>query len=297
MLDFFASAFGYLLNFLYNMVGNYGYAIIIFTILVKLIMLPISVKQQKTMKKTAKVQVKLRELQEKYGNDQVRLGQETMDLYKKENMSPFSGCLGSIVQMILILSVFFLVSRPLTFMRNVDPTLIETYTKQVREQDPDASRYPEIGIIKLMGDKDEKVKINMDFLGLDLSDVPTQNYTDWKVYIIPGLYVITSIASTKLTTAMNNKRKAENEEKSEPVKTKEVKPNDKDKDLQVTKTNDNQELDTMDEVNRQMNIMMPLMSVSIALIAPLGLALYWFVSNLLMIVDRLILDKVCKEEE
>lgn len=297
MLDFFASAFGYLLNFLYNMVGNYGYAIIIFTILVKLIMLPISVKQQKTMKKTAKVQVKLRELQEKYGNDQVRLGQETMDLYKKENMSPFSGCLGSIVQMILILSVFFLVSRPLTFMRNVDPTLIETYTKQVQEQDPNASRYPEIGIIKLMGDKDEKVKINMDFLGLDLSDVPTQNYTDWKVYIIPGLYVITSIASTKLTTAMNNKRKAENEEKSEPVKTKEVKPNDKDKDLQVTKTNDNQELDTMDEVNRQMNIMMPLMSVSIALIAPLGLALYWFVSNLLMIVERLILDKVCKEEE
>lgn len=297
MLDFFASAFGYLLNFLYNMVGNYGYAIIIFTILVKLIMLPISVKQQKTMKKTAKVQVKLRELQEKYSNDQVRLGQETMDLYKKENMSPFSGCLGSIVQMILILSVFFLVSRPLTFMRNVDPTLIETYTKQVQEQDPDASRYPEIGIIKLMGDKDEKVKINMDFLGLDLSDVPTQNYTDWKVYIIPGLYVITSIASTKLTTAMNNKRKAENEEKSEPVKTKEVKPNDKDKDLQVTKTNDNQELDTMDEVNRQMNIMMPLMSVSIALIAPLGLALYWFVSNLLMIVERLILDKVCKEEE
>ena len=53
----------------------------------------------------------------------------------------------------------------------------------------------------------------------------------------------------------------------------------------------------MDEVNRQMNIMMPLMSVSIALIAPLGLALYWFVSNLLMIVERLILDKVCKEEE
>ena len=50
----------------------------------------------------------------------------------------------------------------------------------------------------------------MEFFGLDLSDVPTQNYTDWKVYIIPGLYVITSIASTKLTTAMNNKRKAEN---------------------------------------------------------------------------------------
>lgn len=300
MLDFFASAFGYLLNFLYNIVGNYGIALIIFTVLVKLIMLPISVKQQKTLKKTAKVQAQLRELQEKYSNDQVRLGQETMELYKKENMSPFSGCLGSIVQMILVLSVFFLVSRPLTFMRNVDSTLIETYTKEVQQENADLSRYPEIGIIKLKGDKDELVRINMDFFGLDLSDVPTQNYTDWKVYIIPVLYVLTSIVSTKLTTAINNKKKEENEAKNNPVNTKEtseVKANNKDKDLQVTKKDDNQEMDTMDEVNKQMRIMMPLMSVSIALIAPLGLALYWFVSNLLMIVERLIIDKMCKEEE
>ena len=176
MFDFFASTFGYLLNFLYNVIGNYGLAIIVFTILVKLIMLPISVKQQKTMKKTAKVQVKLRELQEKYSNDQVRLGQETMDLYKKENMSPFSGCLGSIVQMILILSVFFLVSRPLTFMKHVDADIISKYTQEVMAENEEAARYPEISIIKMIGPKDENVNINMEFFGLDLSDVPTQNY-------------------------------------------------------------------------------------------------------------------------
>lgn len=302
MFDFFASTFGYLLNFLYNVIGNYGLAIIVFTILVKLIMLPISVKQQKTMKKTAKVQVKLRELQEKYSNDQVRLGQETMDLYKKENMSPFSGCLGSIVQMILILSVFFLVSRPLTFMKHVDADIISKYTQEVMDENEEAARYPEISIIKMIGPKDENVNINMEFFGLDLSDVPTQNLSDWKVFIIPGLYVISSVISTKLTTAMNKAANKDKEkEKEEEVivnKDKKVEPNDKEKALEVSKKDeDNRDIDTMDEVNKQMSIMMPIMSVSIALIAPLGLALYWLVSNLLMIIERLIINKVCKDEE
>lgn len=298
MLDFFSGIFGYLLNFLYNIVGNYGIAIIIFTVLVKLIMLPISVNQHKTMKKTAKVQVKLKELQTKYANDQVRLGQETMDLYKKENISPFGGCLTSIVQMILILAVFFLVSRPLTFMKHLDAELINKYTQEIAEESQEAVRYPEISIIKLKSADDENVKINMDFFGLDLSDVPSQNHTDWKVYIIPALYVLTSIVSTKLTTA-NQAKKNESEEAKEEAVTvnKDIKPNDKEKALKVTENNDNKEEDAMEEMTKQMNIMMPIMSVSIALIAPLGLALYWLVSNLLMIVEKLILNKVLKDEE
>ena len=297
MLDICASIFGYLLNFLYDKIGNYGIAIILFTILVKLILLPISVKQQKTMKKTAKVQAELKILQEKYSNDQVRLGQETMDLYNRENLSPFAGCLGSIVQMILILSVFFLVSRPLTFMRHLDTELIAKYQSEVIAENEEAARYPEIAIIKMKGPQDENVNINMNFFGLDLSDVPSQNYTDWKVYIIPGLYVITSVISTKLTTAMNKKKQEEKDSKEPIVVKKEVKPNDKDKALEVTKNEDNKDLDTMDEVNKQMAIMMPLMSVSIALIAPLGLALYWLVSNLLSIVERIVLNKQSKNEE
>jgi YidC/Oxa1 family membrane protein insertase len=298
MLDFFAGIFGYLLNFLYNIVGNYGIAIIIFTVLVKLIMLPISVNQQKTMKKTAKVQVKLKELQEKYANDQVRLGQETMDLYKKENVSPFGGCLTSIIQMILILAIFFLVSRPLTFMKHLDAELINKYTQELASESEEALRYPEISIIKLKSAEDENVRINMDFFGLDLSDVPSQNHTDWKVYIIPVLYVLTSIVSTKLTTALTKKKNEEKEAKEKAVIVdKEVKQNDKEKALKVTENKDNKEEDAMEEMTKQMNIMMPLMSVSIALIAPLGLALYWLVSNLLMIVERLVLNKVLKDEE
>lgn len=275
MFNFFANIFGYMLNAIYSVVNNYGVAIIIFTIIVKLIMLPISIKQQKTMKKSAKMQIKVKEIQEKYSNDQVRQSQEMMDLYKKENMSPFSGCLSSIVQFILILSVFYLVSRPLTYMKHIDADLLNSYATEITESTGEQLRYKEISIIKEKGSVDEKVYLNMNFLGLDLSDVPSQNYTNWKVYVIPGLYVLTSIFSIRLTTSMNKKSKEEKQEE---------KPKDK-------------EQDAMEEMNKQMNLMMPIMAVSIALIAPLGLALYWLISNLLMILERLAINKFVKDEE
>ena len=75
MLDFFANLFGYVLNFIYNLTSNYGIAIILFTILLKLIMLPMTIKQQKSMKKSSEMQVKAREIQEKYSNDPQKMNQ------------------------------------------------------------------------------------------------------------------------------------------------------------------------------------------------------------------------------
>lgn len=102
MFNFFANIFGYLLKFLYNLVNNYGLAIILFTIIIKLILLPLSIKQQKTTKKSAKLQEKLKVIQFKYKNDQEKMNQEMMKIYKEENMSPFSGCLTGIIQIVLI---------------------------------------------------------------------------------------------------------------------------------------------------------------------------------------------------
>ena len=107
------------------MIQNYGLAIIIFSILLKLILLPLSIKQQKTMKKSAKIQVKMRDIQEKYKNDPTKMNQEMMDLYKKENMSPFSGCLSAILQIVLLFAMFGLVRNPLTYMKKIDSTTIE----------------------------------------------------------------------------------------------------------------------------------------------------------------------------
>ena len=124
MIAFFANLFGYVLNFLYGFVGNYGIAIILFSVLVKIIMIPISISQQKTMKKSQKLNEEMKQIQFKYKNDQEKMNQEVMELYKREKMSPFSGCFSAIIQIILLFSVFYLVRSPLTYMKKVDKQII-----------------------------------------------------------------------------------------------------------------------------------------------------------------------------
>lgn len=274
MFNFIANVFGYLLNFLYNLLNNYGLAIIIFSILVKLILLPLTLKQQKTMEKTNKMQDEMKALQFKYKNDPEKLNKEMMDMYKRENMSPFSGCLSSIVQLILILAVFYLVRSPLTYMKKVDVNLINDYTNQLETK----TNYPEVQIVKEFGNENEAVYINMDFLGLDLSSVPSSNLTDFKTLIIPFLYVISSVVSTKLTMNMQKDKNAS------------IKEQEKDK-----KEESPEEM--MQNTTKTMSYMMPVMAFSISLVAPLGLALYWLMSNVLMIVERICINKFMTNKE
>ena len=341
-MGFLSSAFGYALNFLYELVNNYGIAIIIFSIVLRIILIPITFKQQKDQKKTAKIQGKLSELQKKYKNDPEKLNQETMALYKSEKMSPFSGCLTGILQILIILSVFWLVSQPLTYMLKTESNedlknIVEEYKEEIKNSD-NKGTYIEIQVISKIEEeykdivkkldnwdetnqniventenienknenveteevenneeekivltkeqleerkaKLEKLRINMEFLGLDLSKVPTQNLGDWKVYIIPVLYVITSFISIKLTTISTKKKKS--------------------KDIVISENGEEEttsSADQMQQMSNTMVYMMPIMSISIALIAPLGLALYWFTSNLLMIIERLIINKVINSKE
>lgn len=279
MFAFIANIFGYLLNFLYNILNNYGWAIIIFSILIKLLLLPLTIKQQKTMEKTNKLQDEMKSLQFKYKNDPEKLNKEMMDMYKRENMSPFSGCLSSIVQLILILAVFYLVRSPLTYMKKVDANIINDYTSRLEQK----TSYPEVQIIKEFGNEDKTVYLNMNFLGLDLSSVPTNNLKDFKTLIIPFLYVISSIISMKLTLNMQQKGK------DEKLKENEDGPKEE------------SEQDMLQNTNKTMSYMMPIMAFSISLVAPLGLALYWLMSNILMILERVFLNilmsKKDKEEE
>ena len=86
MFQFFANIFGYLLEILYSFINNYGLAIIFFTIIIKILFIPFSVKQQKTMKKTTKIQEKMKVIQFKYKNNPEKMNQEVMELYKTEKM-------------------------------------------------------------------------------------------------------------------------------------------------------------------------------------------------------------------
>ena len=335
---FLANIFGYILNFLYNTLGSYGMAIIVFSIMLRIILLPIKKKKKKSMKKSGKLQSELQEIQRKYKNNPEKLNQETVELYKREKMSPFSGCFSAIIQIFIILSVFWVVSSPLTYMRNLkDTEIYKDYSNKVTQSGNQRASYKEIAMINLVesdyqelkkqlnnidenkseiskqelnqnnmsedtelinkedSEKQtkienlndntsredlinkskelEKLRINMEFLGLDLSKIPTQSLGDFRVYIIPILYVVSSFVSIKLTNNLQNKDK-----------------NEKNK-------NDSSELDAMQNMSKSMTYMMPIMSISIAVIAPLGLALYWFISNVLMILERIILKKIIDSKE
>lgn len=297
MFEFFANLFGYLLQFLYQLINNYGVAIILFTVIIKLLLLPLSIKQQRTLKKSTELQEKMKVIQFKYKSDPEKMNQEMMNLYKTENMSPFSGCLTAIVQLLLLLSVFYLVRSPLTFMEKIPQDNINHYVQQLQENGKSVSQvYPEIDIIRehewlKENNPDDpnvdRLNIQMNFLGLDLSKIPQQNMTDYTVYIIPVLYILSSFISIRMTTAMqakkNKQQKEEKEVKIDGTTGKELVPQE-----------ENNEMDAVMQTNKMMSWMMPIMSISIAFIAPLGLALYWLISNILMIAERLILDKVIK---
>ena len=320
-----ASLLGYVLNFIYNLVQNYGWAIIIFSVLLRLIILPFTIKQQKTMKKTAKVQKEMQSIQAKYKNDPEKLNRETIELYRREKVSPFSGCLSGILQLVVFLSVFYLVSRPLTYMKNLDKvkygeqsvveenvinqeenivenneieqntvneenvdnsnlSVVEYYQEDLKKNNNgQRSSYVEIEIINKYREQDDRVNINMNFLGLDLSKIPMQNLNDFKVYIIPLLYIVTTFINIKLSMALtqNNKKKDADEKKVS-------------KDGEES-TED--QLESMQQMTNSMNYMMPIMSIAIAIIAPLGLSLYWFISNSLQLLERVIINRIFKEKE
>lgn len=298
-MAFFANLFGYLLNFIYNLIGNYGWAIIVFCIVIKIIMIPLSIKQQKTLKKNNRLQAKMQEIQFKYKNDPQRLNQATMDLYKEENVSPFSGCFSAIVQLVLLISIFYLVRSPLTYMKKIDADVISKYQTILEEENlSTGGAYPEIEIIReintlknLENDKIDKAElekfdINMEFLGLDLGQIPSQNKSDWKVFIIPILYVAVSFVSMKVSLGTQGKKKKD-ENKMLNEDNSKAEGKDETADMQ----------EAMEQVNQNMSMMFPIMYLAVAIIAPLGLALYWLVNSLLMMVERLILNKVIKDDE
>lgn len=350
MITFFANLFGYVLNFLYEFIGNYGFAIILFSLLVKAIMLPISISQQKTMKKSQKVNDEMKKIQFKYKNDPEKMNQEVMSLYKREKMSPFSGCFSAIIQIILLFSVFYLVRSPLTYMKKVDSEIINNSISYVQQKGI-TTNYKEIAVINYINkleneesvnettvntdkekeenynesidennselvnkeennnnenidneettstkeefniaDYKDNLYINMDFLGIDLSKVPTEDLSNIKVLIIPILYVISSFISIRLSTNINNKK--EKKEKLISDGSEKQTEGEEENTSEQEKTQDLN--DAMADTNKKMAWFMPIMSISIAMVAPLGLALYWLMNNVLMILERIILNKFVK---
>lgn len=301
MFDAIASIFGYLMKFIYNITQNYGVAIILFTILVKLLLLPLTLKQQKSLAKSQELQPLLQELQRKYGNNQQKFAEEYQKLLKEKNMTMMSGmgcsgCLLQLIQIPIIFGLFYMMASPLTNILKLDATEIEQYKQEVQvirreeaiaEINKNADSYTAEELQKLLKDAEEKdylvgryyeIEImnykdimNMDFLGINLCDITMYEKSNWALWIIPILSGIFTFLTTKIATPKLNEEK------------KKAKPEDK----SMVPTNDEIPMPDM----RMMNIMMPFMTAYIATVVPQGVGLYWVTSNIIGTIQQVVLKK------
>ena len=95
-----------LLNWINNLVGNYGWSIVLFTLLIRIVLLPLDIKSKKSMRQMSKIQPELQKLQKKYANDKDKLNQKTMELYRKEHVSPTAGCLPMLISLPILWIMF-----------------------------------------------------------------------------------------------------------------------------------------------------------------------------------------------
>lgn len=273
LFDFIASVFGYLLYWIYNIVGNYGIAIIIFTLLTKLILLPLTIKQHKSLEENKRMQPLLQELQTKYKDDQQKMAEEYQKLMKDTKFNPFSGCLISLLQIPILFGLLFAVSKPLTNIVKMPEEQIKQEIMAIMPEEYNGSyeqyinenRYAEIEVIK------QKGIFKLDFLGINLGDVASDNKENWTLYVLP---ILTAVVTWMSVYVLNG-----------------TKPKEK----QVVKDADGNEIEMPNM--QMMNIMMPVMSGYIAFIVPQGLALYWFTSSILQITIQLIMKKFFMKEE
>ncbi len=115
-LGFIAKPLGWVLNYLYDLIGMYGVSILILTVAVKLLLYPLYKKQIMSTASMSSIQPKMQALQKKYANDREKLNEEMSKLYKEEGFSPLSGCLPMLIQMPIIMGLFALLRQPISFM-------------------------------------------------------------------------------------------------------------------------------------------------------------------------------------
>lgn len=321
-MSYIMMVLGWILQSFYRLVGNYGVAIILFTVFIKLLLLPLDLKQKKSMAKTQKLQPLLNAVQQKYANDKEKLSQETMKLYQKYGISPMSGCLPMLIQLPIIFSLYWVIRKPLIYMMGVDfnetwrvagaynawaaanPGLVpaellrngQTVVMECVKNNNTFGNY-EIQIAQAIADHPEilnsgfitdalRAKLsNMDFnfLWMNLSQTP-----DWrKIFaLLGGIIPTVSDALLWLIPALSGASAWLSSYIMQPRKPKEEKHRVL---AENEKPKENASADTM----KSMTMMMPFMSVFFAFTLPAGVGLYWIVSNIIQIVQHLLISKFC----
>ena len=281
--------FAWLVRLFYNLTNSYGVALILFTLVIKLIMLPFQMKSKKSMMRMSRVSGQMQELQKRYAKNQAKLQEEMQKLYEEEGVNPMSGCLWSFLPFPILIALYSIIRQPIThFMmlpESAVETLIQTATNAgvnmanivqldkagaaiVKNGVTQLSAYGQINLVKAVQEMglstpDGWFNVNYKFLGLDLTATPweyVKNFTfTWAVIgviLIPILAGLSQFVFSKLTM------------KTQP------------------------QADAAGGASmKSMMYMMPLMSVYIAFIMPAALGVYWIAQSVFSLIQEAILNK------
>ena len=295
--DLIRVPFGWLLGQLYNLTNNYGFAMIIFALVVNLVLLPINAKSKKSMMKMSRLQPRIQEIQRKYANDQQKQNEAMQQLQKEEGASMgMSGCLWAFVPMLILFPLFTVIREPITYILGESVEITEQIVATIKELDPalfsgsrNAEFYSQVFAASAISQYAAELQaaipgispetlsgINFDFFGIDLGAIPTFNIFganwawDW-AHIGAWLIPIISAGSQVLQMLVSQKTNDSVITNEKGVQDKEVAANSQSA-----------------QTNKMMIWMMPIMSLWIGFTVSAGLSLYWFIGG----VFRMISDPI-----
>ena len=282
--------FAWLVRLFYNLTNSYGVALILFTLVIKLIMLPFQMKSKKSMMRMSRVSGQMQELQKRYAKNQAKLQEEMQKLYEEEGVNPMSGCLWSLIPFPILIALYSIIRQPITHFMMLSKDVLQTVVQSAADAGVNLTNivmmdkatgtpalkdglyqlasYGQINLVKAVQEMGLSTPegwfdMNYNFLGLDLTATPweyVKNFTfTWAVIgviLIPILAGLSQFVFSKLTM------------KTQP------------------------QADAAGGASmKSMMYMMPLLSVYIAFIMPAALGVYWIAQSVFSLIQEAILNK------
>lgn len=277
IFDIFGNLFGWIMWLCYELVKNYGIALILFTLITKAAMLPLSIKQQKSSAKMAYFRPKMEAIQKKYANNRDKQNAELAKLYEEEGYSPMAGCLPMLITFPVLFGVVGVVYNPLSHILRFSTGTINAITAIANSFAFNADKlknYPQLKILSLLQDETHGAEFvskiaefdpaaaealrgfDNGFLGLDFSAIPS--YTSILI-LVPILAALAGLLSSWIS-------------------------------MRVMRTGDDSAAAA--GTNKVMLLIMPLITFFFAMSLPVGIGFYWIISNLLAMVQSVLLGKI-----
>lgn len=267
--------FGYLLDWLDRFANNYGVALILFSLIVKLVLLPMSIKGKKSMLKMSRLAPMAKALEEKYGDDKQKYQVALSQLYKDEGVSMGGGCLWSFIPLLILLPLYYVIREPITYMMHNSRSIAAAVVAYIQASGVKLggnAYYAQLSAAGHLGEFLDELKalpilegaklreISFSFIGIDLASIPTFQFWKWEnptwsqigLFLIPLFSGGFQMLSMFISQKMNNKvaTNADGEQDEAAAK-------------------------TANQTNTTMMLMMPLMSLWIGYSMPAAISIYW----------------------